>query len=308
MLSHSTFTATVFFLKLIFAFDMDANSHSIESVPCILKLCEKYFLSKRLMKGSLVIINFPEDESILTTYIIKAFNDDKKHKQTVMTKIAIRKHGNPIHVTEKAQNYFIICRNSTDLIQNINQLKNLPTWNPLAQVVVLVDDLTMSESETNEFIDTIFKETFQNYLLNVNVIYKNLQTNNILAVTWYPYEGTNCAHKVQNIRIIDECVIIRDSIEEKEHVHVTEYNLGLGPKIPDNFHYCPIKITATNWSPFTEYHSSVGFYSGVEFFMMKALGDLIQIRPVFYLSNNSNTDSDKDYFWDELLKRYNACL
>lgn len=303
MLSHSISAAIVFFLKITLAFDMDVNSQSIETVPCILKLCEKYFLSKRSMKGSLVIINFPEDESILTTHIIKAFNDDSMHKQTVMNKVATRKHGNPIHVTEKAQNYFIICRNSTDLIQNINQLKHLPTWNPLAQVVVLVDDLTMSELETKNFIDTIFEETFKNFLLNVNVIYHNLDTNNTQAVSWYPYEGSNCAHKVQNIRIIDECEISQNSIDDKERVHVTHHSLGLGPKIPDNFHYCPIKITATNWGPFTEYHSSLGFYSGVEFLMIKALADLIQIRPVYFLSNNTNTESDNDYFWEELLER-----
>lgn len=303
MLSHSISAAIVCFLKLTLAFDMNLDSQSIESVPCILKLCEKYFLSKRSMKGSLVIINFPEDESIITTHIIKALNDDSMHKQTVMNKVATRKHGNPIHVTEKAQNYFLICRNSTDLIQNINQLKNLPTWNPLAQVVVLVDDSTVSESETKDFIDTIFEQTFKNFLLNVNVIYQNFDQNNTQAVSWYPYEGSNCAHKVQNIKIIDECEIIRNSNEDKEKVHVTNYNLELGPKIPDNFHYCPIRITATNWGPFTEYHSSLGFYSGVEFFMMKALGDLIKIRPVFYLSNNSNTESDSDYFWKELLER-----
>lgn len=303
MLSHSISAAIVFFLKLILAFDMNTNSQSIESVPCILKLCEKYFLSKRSMKGSLVIINFPEDESIITTHIIKALNDDSMHKQTVMNKVATRKHGNPIHVTEKAQNYFIICRNSTDLIQNINQLKNLPTWNPLAQVVVLVDDSILSESETKDFIDTIFEETFKNFLLNVNVIYQNFDKNITEAVSWYPYEGSNCAHKVQNIRLIDDCEIIRNSTVNMERVHVTQYNLGLGSKIPDSFHYCPIKITATNWGPFTEYHSSLGFYSGVEFLMMKALGDLIKIRPVFLLSNNSNTESDNDYFWKELLER-----
>lgn len=302
MLSHSI-VALLFNLNIAVAFHMDVNTQSIESVSCILKLCETYFLSKRMMKGSLVIINFPEEESIITTHIIKAFNDEPMHKQTVMNKVATRKHGNPIHVTEKAQNYFLICRNSTDLIQNINQLKNLPTWNPSAQVVVLVDDITLSESETNDFIDAIFQETLRNFLLNVNIIYQSFDGNSTLAVSWYPYEGTNCAHKVKNIRLINKCEGIQSSNGEKPRVHVTHYNLGLGPKIPGNFHYCPIKITATNWSPFTEYESSEGFYSGVEFLMMKTLGDLIQIRPVFFLLDYSNTESDSDYFWEDLLKR-----
>lgn len=290
-----------FLTNLITSIEIGPLTLANNNVPCILKLCEKYFKPKRAMAGSLVVINFPEEGLFIANGIIQSFMENVRHNQTVMTKVATRKHGNPIHVTEKAQNYFIICRNSTDLIQNINQLKNLPTWNPLAQVVVLVDDSTMSESDTKDFINTIFQETFKNFLLNVNVIYPNFDKNNTQAVSWYPYEGSNCAHKVQNIRLIDECEIIRNST--KERVHVTHSNLGLGPKIPDNFHYCPIKITATNWGPFTEYHSFFGFYSGVEFLMMKALGDLIKIRPVFFLSNNSNTESDSDYFWKELLER-----
>lgn len=104
--------------------------------PCVLKLCEKYFKSeKSALKGSLVIINLIPNPTLFQRLILQSLNEDERHELGVMIKDARKRHHNASHVTEKAKNYFMLLSNSSELSTTIKQLKHLPTWNPLAQVL-----------------------------------------------------------------------------------------------------------------------------------------------------------------------------
>lgn len=103
--------------------------------PCVLELCAKYFKSERALKGSLVIINLVPKPSIVQARILSSLNEDKDHVLAVMVKDSKKPHRSS-RVQEKAQNYFMLLQHFDDFGATLNQVKSLPTWNPLAQIVV----------------------------------------------------------------------------------------------------------------------------------------------------------------------------
>lgn len=267
------------------------------TVPCILKLCEKYFKPRRAMAGSLVIVNFPEEGLFIAMDIIKSLMEDGRHNLTVMTKVAIRPHDDPIHVTELAQNYLIICRNSTDFKPNLIQLKSLPTWNPLAQFVVLIA-IKFNESDTQFNILKIMEETIKYHMIYIHIIYSSTFNENVTQViSWYPYDGTNCADKLENLKITDECKLIEGL------PYVTSYDQKFDLKIPNNLHFCPLQVSAVSWSPYVNYNTRRGFYAGSEYNFVKTLAQILQITPVFRIHNHSRTEVQMNHFWDDLLNR-----
>lgn len=285
-----------FLINLTTSIESVQETSADDTVPCILKLCEKYFKPKRAMAGSLVIVNFPSEGLFIAKDIIKSLMEDVRHNQTIMTKVATRHHADPLHVTELAQNYLIICRSSSDLRENLIQLKSLPTWNPLAQFVIVIGN-RLNASDTQLNILKVVEETLTYHIININVIYTKPNSNDTEVIGWYPYDGTNCANRLENLKIIDEC-----SISDGKP-NVTSYDKKFDPKIPNNLHLCPIRVSSISWQPFVKYNTKQGFHAGSEYNFVKTLGEILQLTPVFIINNHTRDELHKDHFWNDLLDR-----
>ncbi|XP_055523054.1 uncharacterized protein LOC129717224 [Wyeomyia smithii] len=184
-------------------------------VPCVKRLCEKYFKSERVLKGSLVIINIKPDTSIFQLNILKSFNHDPRHEMGVMVKDGRKKHWNASHVTEKAKNYMLLVGDSSELDAPINQLRQLPTWNPLAQVVVLfTSEMTPLIFEIE--VRNALQKLFEHSVLNVNVMVQRYNTSVLEVWTWFPYENGECADNIAKIRLIDECEYVEVPTEDMQ--------------------------------------------------------------------------------------------
>ena len=213
-------------------------------VPCIRRLCEKYFRSERAMKGSLAIINIKPDASTFQQHILRSINEDPRHEMGVMVKDASRPHLNASHVTEKAKNYLMLIADSSALAAPIRQLRRLPTWNPLAQVVVVFTaELTPLVFEIE--VRNVLQELFDHSVLNVNVMVQRYNTSVLEVWTWFPYESGSCADNIERLRLVDECEYafqepdpernLRSAWVYRERHYFSDY----GPKIPKYYHYCP---------------------------------------------------------------------
>ncbi|XP_058837724.1 uncharacterized protein LOC131693691 [Topomyia yanbarensis] len=218
----------------------DNQENLLTVVPCVKRLCEKYFKSERALKGSLAIINIKPDTSIFQLNILKSFNDDPRHEMGVMVKDGRKKHWNASHVTEKAKNYLLLITDSSELDAPINQLRRLPTWNPLAQVVVLfTSEMTPLVFEIE--VRNALQKLFEHSVLNVNVMVQRYGTSVLEVWTWFPYENGECADDIAKIRLIDECEYVEvplDNLEETignteftnpefEHVNATQANYSV---------------------------------------------------------------------------------
>ncbi|XP_062546120.1 uncharacterized protein LOC134212358 [Armigeres subalbatus] len=192
--------------------EQNVEENLLTVVPCVKRLCEKYFKSERAMKGSLAIINIKPDTSMFQLNILKSFSEDPRHEMGVMVKDGRKKHHNASHVTEKAKNYLLMVSDSSELDPPIDQLRKLPTWNPLAQVVILfTSEMTPLIFEIE--VRNALQKLFENSVLNVNVMAQRYGTSVLEVWTWFPYENGGCADDIVNIRLIDECEYVEIPVE-----------------------------------------------------------------------------------------------
>lgn len=94
--------------------------HNISSILCIIKFCEKYFRSEKAVIGSLVIVNVQNTTEFHSELIIM-LNEHANYDLGVMTKDATKPHGNPLHVVDKAKNYFVVFNRTSEVNDAINQ-------------------------------------------------------------------------------------------------------------------------------------------------------------------------------------------
>lgn len=211
------------------------------TAPCILKLSEKYFKSLIRSQGSLVIVNIKPDASPFQRNILNALNENEKHDLAIMVKDSKKKHWNASHVTEKAKNYFMLLNDKSELAANIKQLHALPTWNPLAQVVIFFLRI-MDTAELEEQTIAVINELFNSSVLNVNVMSQRINSSLVQSYTWFPYEKSHCATKFTKLHLIDECEYVATPEKESgKNFNLASYKRDW-QKIPDSFHGCPLKV------------------------------------------------------------------
>lgn len=95
-------------------------THNISSILCIIKFCEKYFRSEKAVIGSLVIVNVQNTTDFHSELIIM-LNEHANYDIGVMIKDATKPHGNPLHVVDKAKNYFVVFNRTSEVADAINQ-------------------------------------------------------------------------------------------------------------------------------------------------------------------------------------------
>lgn len=94
--------------------------HNVSSILCIVKMCEKYFRSEKAVIGSLVIVNIQNTTEYHSQLIIM-LNEQTNFEMGVMVKDSRKKHGNPVHVVDKAKNYFVVFNETDEVLGAIRQ-------------------------------------------------------------------------------------------------------------------------------------------------------------------------------------------
>lgn len=94
--------------------------HNISSILCVIKFCEKYFRSEKAVIGSLVIVNVQNTTEFHSELIIM-LNEHANYELGVMTKDATKPHVPPLHVVDKAKNYFVVFNRTDEVRDAINQ-------------------------------------------------------------------------------------------------------------------------------------------------------------------------------------------
>lgn len=248
-------------------------------VPCVLRLLSIYFKAERALKGSLAIVNLSPDPSLIARKVLYILNENPKHDLGVMVKDATKYHFSPAHVTEKAQNYFIMVDTADQLPQTIKQLFRLPTWNSLANVVLLFTSLmneTMLEAQTQDVLEQLFKKS----MYNVNVMSQKIDTFMLQSYTYFPYDEGNCATSVKNVRILHECVNEKESSEDPDNIKVKEYNKFRFPKIPNRLHGCRLNVSVAVQTPYVV-KSNDKIESGIEIQMLNMIGQKLDLKPMY---------------------------
>nr|QGW45458.1 ionotropic receptor 87a [Bradysia odoriphaga] len=274
------------FIKLVRAFSNNDHDVQHDSIPCIRRFCQHYFRSDIAMKGSLVIMNLTPSPSTFQTRIIESLNEDVTHEFSVMIKDSRKKHMNASHVSEKAQNYFMFIVSYEDVNSTVHQWRSLPTWNPMAQVMGLFTEVFDPEILAEQ-IRNVFDELLLHNMLNVNLMYRKAGTNIVEMITWFPYEGENCANRIVNLRVIDNCEY------QVDPTNTSDINVVFNPKrkekkIPHHLHGCSLKISSSVWPPYTYYDSESGeFTKGIEVLLVQTIAKVLHLTTVYNVLNET---------------------
>lgn len=132
-----------------------------------------------------------------------------------------------------------------DVNSTVHQWRSLPTWNPMAQVVGLFTEV-FDSTTIEEQIRNVLGELLLHNMLNVNLMYNKEGTNLVEMITWFPYESSNCADRILNLRIVDQCEY------EINSSNSSDANIVFRPKkkekkIPPILHGCPLKVSSSVW-------------------------------------------------------------
>lgn len=276
-------------------------------VECIKLFCNHYFHSEHALKGSLVIMNVTPDPTPFQSRIIKSLNEDVGHELSVMIKDSGKRHMNASHVSEKAQNYFMFITTAADVNSTVHQWHSLPTWNPLAQVMVLFTETYSNESTMLSHTHNVFEQLLEHGMLNVNVMVHLDGTNVVEMITWYPYADGNCAREVRNLVVMDECEysdvvssvadgnLSKTGLDENDQQHQELGPLTVQyipkvkiPKIPLTLHMCPLSVSASIFEPYTYYDAMTDTWTkGIEVLLVHTIAKVLRLRPIFVMVNES---------------------
>lgn len=249
---------------------------------CVLKLSAKYFVSKKAMSGSIVIININSYNSKSQKILLKTIH--KGMKYSVMVKDSAYKHKNASHFPEKAQNYMMLLEDKDELLKNINQLRKLPTWNPHAKTAVYI------ALKPDHNLDSLVKEiidTLRDFKLLQTIVFIDFpQNEEVKSYTWKPYSVTNCGGKCDQFYTLDIC-----KSDQLIEVH------RISDLIPQNMHSCPLKVYSVISEPYvlppkrkienTQYDDEYEFKYGIEINILKIIAEFSNLSLIIRMSNES---------------------
>lgn len=301
MVTRPTFPLLLLFVYPIFGQILDAphmhrHYEADYVVPCVLRLLGKYFKAEHQTSGPLAIVSLTADPTLIERTVLVVFNEDPKHEFALMTKYATRYHMPELHVTGQAQNYFILVGKAKHLTETLKQLSSMPTWNPLANFVILFTKVlneTYLASETYKMMDELFKYS----AYNVYVLSQRQGTYMIQSHTYFPYEEDNCATSVKNIKMVDECFNDKDSQYDPDNTSVIEHHQDLYPKIPKKLHKCHLNASVYDLAPYVLARDNE-IDRGIEILMLKQIANELDMTPIYNLLDkevvNSLTTNDNE--------------
>nr|AZB49412.1 ionotropic receptor 87a [Heortia vitessoides] len=212
---------TIIFLPLFFALHVSAtiNENSLltttgnseqtaKTAECVLKLSAKYFVEKKALSGSIVIININSYTSTTQVLLFQTIHSGIKY--SVMVKDSFYPHANASHFPEKAKNYMLILEETSELTRNILQLNKLPTWNPLAKAIVFYQ---LNKTEDREETAIQFINELRHYKLFKSIIFiYSPEDEEVISYSWIPYSNSNCGGECTSVYVLDKC---KDNVIEQ---------------------------------------------------------------------------------------------
>uniref|UniRef100_A0A1V1WCA0 Ionotropic Receptor 5 n=1 Tax=Mythimna separata TaxID=271217 RepID=A0A1V1WCA0_MYTSE len=212
------------------------NSGQIrKTAECVLKLSAKYFVEKKALSGSIVIININSYTSTTQGLLLQTVHSGIKY--SIMVKDSFYPHANASHFPEKAKNYMLILEEKSELERNILQLNKLPTWNPLAKAIVFYQ---LKYNDTAEETAKEFINELRDYKLFRTIVFIYDEYNDVvISYTWRPYSDTNCGGECDAVYILDRCT--NNTIYEFQKQH---------DMFPSDMKGCPLVAYAVIAEPY----------------------------------------------------------
>lgn len=236
----------------------DLAKRNLYSSPCVVGLVDKY-LEKHKKVGTTVVISMLLQSNFSQKYYLEALNSFQEI--IFMIKRPNVYHYSITKMIEQAEMYIIFLSDADEIPTHIKFIKDLPTYNTYAKIIgcFLID---MTEEQ---FLVQRTKATtilFEMDFFDIFIFGIRPNSSILQSFTMFPYADGNCARKVNNIELIDECEFLAKS--EKKILSISEVlelsqNLNnikydeykkFYPKLPSQIQGCEIPVTITPFEPY----------------------------------------------------------
>lgn len=261
-------------------FNIFNMSKDLQTIPCISSLITQYAKVGQPLGGKLVLISVTSGSPFIQSYVLKSLNDN--YEMSIMTKISNKFHYSPARVIDKARAYVMIVIDIYEIPAVHALFKSLPTYNLQAKMIVYFP-LEMSHETFKREQKAAFQMIFEYGFMDVYIIGRKFGSTIIESYTFFPYENNNCAQKVQNIELVDEChfqlpdATIEDNLtfediyersQEKQNIQKKTLRESHN-KIPNVMEGCEITVTVSSRAPFVVIDEISKKSAGIELQMLE---------------------------------------
>jgi hypothetical protein len=270
---------------------------------CMSKLSEKYLEPENPGGNALILIGILQHPKYNQRIVLREIFDSRAYSMSIMIKNSNASHVDANVFRGKTTGYMILIDEPQELHNQIKLMKSLPSWNPNAEVVVLLMTHIKEENALATRLKSVLNITFSYGMLDVNVVYQHPKSDHLVeSATWFPYEKSGCAKNISEIRVIDQC----EWLPSTEEFAFKTFFPNLYPKIPAKFHGCPLKITAVVNEPYV-FDANLTKKNGSEYNLFAEISDQLELTPVFNVQPDTAalrvyTDDPRSGFYAPLLK------
>lgn len=258
---------------------MEAQINKMQKslADCVNQIASSYFPHGMIIYSVSVNIN---GNSIINTVEIDSTVLKYLHLQLdwqVLTKYTALSHAKwDVHL-ERTFAYILLIETHEDFLKNLDVLKNLPTWNPSAYIVILLMNL---ETSSTKLVIQLIETLWSLYALNTLIFVPDKNDNAILqVVSWFPYANGSCGDDFHRYTQINTC---------KHGKFIYEKDM-FPEKSPRNMNNCIIKVVAIIWPPFViappDYeikdNVDIPLQNGYEILMLQVLEKYYNIKFVY---------------------------
>lgn len=248
------------------------DNQRFKTVLCIIKFYKEYGGTSNIFPGSMISLNLLNVSSRFQTYIVMGLSDYQAdyYNSTLLIRHIWKFSWKPFHIMPKTLKYILILNQTDEVAKTLNIWSSIETWNPTALVfVILFQYIEYSEFESEAKL--IFEEFLKFGMINVFIVLTEADKYLVEIVTWYPYDGENCAKKITKITRLDQCnhLSIENQLQNNATAFTNNTMIATAEKIPKNLHHCPLSVSANIWEPYVSYNTGqMGGWNGMEVYIL----------------------------------------
>lgn len=182
------------------------------------------------------------------------------------------------------------------------QWKSLPSWNPLAPVLVLMYftyDAHIFRDKQKEVLAIFLRHD----MLHVKIFTLRKSARILGVITWFPLDNRNCAMMVTELIALGRCEYAESgAFEYIEHAAVASKEV-----IPRHLPGCVLRVTTSILEPYVYYDTRTRQLAGLEVRLVQAIAHKLGMHADFLLIED-NRDfrivSNETGIYAHLFQRY----
>lgn len=237
-------------------------THSVTSLRCVLQYFEEHLLSKRQTRKVIYFLKTDETSLTLEDHFLQQINQQTPkwiiRNVNTKQKISLRSVSGEIK----------------DFVRFSSGQININDFKPLMRFINRQDRLHLIIvcEASREYSETVFKSLNKFFALNIKILAWQVDSWALLSVENFQ---NNCETK--SLDVVEEFHIDDDTSQCQSSI-VTDQQESK----------CVLKVAGGHYEPYVYYNQAMGFYKGIEFYMIETIAQRLGLSIEYHLINSTD--------------------